>query len=66
MRPGEGGRFALDHVQTSGKSRTVTPALFELSGDTLKLCWAESGERPTSCVPADGMTLHVFKRVEAK
>ena len=58
---------ALDYVisyANAGRPNRTLPGVFELDGDTLKVCYAISpnGERPTGCKPAEGAVLYVFKR----
>jgi len=71
VKPDGGASNALDYTYnyTNGlnPSRTM-PGVFEVDGDTLKFCWTSTtnGERPAECKPAQGTTMYVFKKVDAK
>ena len=70
----DGPANALDYTLTypnGGPAPRSYPAVFEMDGDTLKVCYSSSNpnggapERPTECKAAVGNILYVFKRVEA-
>lgn len=57
----------VDYVlRNDGKHLSTSPALFELDGDTLRLCYASERhtDRPTSLTPAKGNNVLVLKRVK--
>jgi uncharacterized protein (TIGR03067 family) len=58
---------SIDLANTGIDGKETTPAIYELNGDSLKLCWSEkTEERPTEFTgkSGSGQTLMVFKRVK--
>jgi uncharacterized protein (TIGR03067 family) len=57
----------IDLENTGKEGKESTPAIYELDGDNLKLCWSEKTEdRPAQFTgkSGSGQTLMVFKRVK--
>lgn len=65
-RPEGGADNAIDYTisPTDGTSPSFRPAVFELGGDTFKICLSSvhNGPRPTECQPSNGV-MYVLKRV---
>jgi len=65
-RPAGGAANAIDYTSTSdgGARHSFRPAVFELDGDTFKICLsaAANGPRPAECKSSEGV-LYVLKRV---
>ena len=58
---------AIDLANTGPMGKETTRAIYELDGDTLKLCWCEKvNERPNTFTggPCSTLTIMVLKRVK--
>jgi uncharacterized protein (TIGR03067 family) len=67
-KPDDGPDNALDYTitPTDGSRQSFRPAVYELDGDTFKICLTDShnGPRPTECKPDGRTVMYVLKRVE--
>ena len=65
-RPEGGAADAIDYTInfTDGSAPSFRPAVFELSGDTFKICLSDThnGARPPECKPTRDSMLYVLKR----
>lgn len=68
-RPEGGADNALDYAisHDDGTIHSSMRAVFELDGDTFKICLGDDRKaRPTECKPVKGTTTLVFKRVKGE
>ena len=69
-RPEGDAADAIDYTisPADGTPPSFRPAVFEVDGDTFKICLTSThnGPRPTDCTPVLGTTMYVLKRVTDK